>query len=999
MYFGRMPFHRIVVLLAFGMWNMSISVCAQEVGPRFRHITTDDGLSQNSVNDIYEDAFGYMWLATQDGLNRYDGYGFKVYRPNPKDTWAISDNFVTAIYPADSGNLFISTRYGLNYFDRKTERFHKLNAPDSLPSNQPTDVYYWQGSWWAIFHSMEFRLPAKPTRYTDTLVAAGPRTDTLFAACNCHDRLFRQELGQISMQAVDVRLAFRVERGGYPQTKPGVVCTETGALIAYYNTVYKFDASQGGIEALFQLDSGIIQAVFQENANRIWIGASNGIHIVENGKRVAKIDHEPDNPTGLSYPLISAIYRDRFGSIWVGTANGGVNLIPAGSENFRHLSAEHGLLDNQVWSAFQDGHGALWVGTETGLSVYADEEAKASYATVLANLKGKRVTAIAEDDLGQLWIGTSGNGMFIANADRTHTQRIVMPGPNIYAQSLSCFQPDGDRMWVGTHRQAHLFNLQGEHIETLDSNLAQNLSYILSMHKSGDLLYIGTGIGLNIFNTIDHTLKTYWHEPGAGNKAPNFQFITNMAEDENGHIWCATFGGGINRFDPRTETFEFFGRDHGLSNAVLAGLIEHNGALWVSSNAGISRFDPESNSFSNYGTRDGLPFPEFSLGCSGKLNDGGIFFGGTKGLVHFTPEAIEAKLFNETPLLSEIAINYKTRVFDHHLTENVQTLTLKPKDAVVGFRFLVTDVLHASDLRYAYKMEGFDPDWVVTTANDRHASYSNLPAGSYVFKVKAADQNGVWSKNELAVDVTVIPPIWQRWWFILLCGFTVLAVVVAIVRFFSQLQMKRKLREMEMKHRIHQERERISMDLHDHVGVQITYLISNLDRLGIQEQAESGNVRGLGKYAREAMRELRDTVWAIRKDTMTLGEIKQRIQQFGNALFSETSTRFDLTFHADEALILEPAPALHLLRILQEALHNVVKHAQADKVEIRFSKGENELRIQIKDNGRGFGQDTFDEDEHNGLRNMRERASEINALFSVQSSIGEGTTISIAIPS
>lgn len=188
------------------------------------------------------------------------------------------------------------------------------------------------------------------------------------------------------------------------------------------------------------------------------------------------------------------------------------------------------------------------------------------------------------------------------------------------------------------------------------------------------------------------------------------------------------------------------------------------------------------------------------------------------------------------------------------------------------------------------------------------------------------------------------------------------------------------------------------MDLHDHVGAQITYLISNLDRLGIQERDEESNIRGLGKYAREAMRELRDTVWAIRKDRMQLGEMMQRISTFANSMFQDTAATYQQEISANRQLVLEPGPALHLLRIIQEALHNIHKHAEAQHVTLRVSSKDTELRIVIKDDGKGFSEESVNQDDHNGLRNMRDRASEIGAVFRVKSATGEGTVIEIALP-
>lgn len=975
---------------------------AQNASYRFLKITSSDGLSQNSINDIHQDAFGYLWFATQDGLNKYDGYQFTVYRPDRDDVWSISDNFIRYIHQGENDNLWLLARYGLNYFNRSTGKFHKFIIRENDYINVANSVFKWKGQTVAMFEGQAYILPSSPTEPTTLLKETIPLpSDSIRYACNCGKyTLFSVPKGFLSYNNSTGDTVLFLGRATYGADQKIEVFGQT-AYFPYQNKVNSFDCSSGVFKRISSHDAGgDIQAIWKQQNGDIWVAHVAGIDIVKPNLEMIELRHDPKDDWSLSYPLVHSFLKDDAGTMWVGTANGGLNYIPAGSQRFIHYSEASGLFNHQVWSVFQDDQDRILVGTETGLNIIENGRVTAEYAVLIKQFSEKRITALTKDKYGQYWIGTSVEGLYRTKDLHTPADKITLDHGNQYHQSVSCLEEVGESMWVGTLGNLHRVALRGELEQSYTYSTGdKSMAYILSLKSVGKSMYIGAALGLFVYSFESDTVRSYLFQPGSGDKVPSFQFITGIEPDDHGKIWLSTFGGGLNAFNPEKESFEFYGVQHGLSNGILAGMKRFGNELWMAHNQGVSCFNISTKKFKNFGIRDGLPFAEFSLGGGYKSTNGDFLFGGTDGLVILNPKDLQSQTFEAQPILSEILINYhQSKSMSELCTERVSFIELQPEDDVVSFRFLTPDFINGLEYRYEYIMEGFDKSWVEASAIERRATYSNLPAGDYTFKVRVTDQNGNLSANQLHVPISVIPPFWQRTWFMLIASFSLLLIVSSVVRYFSQLRIKKQLRELELQHRVHRERERISMDLHDHVGAQITYLISNLDRLGMEERERDTNIKGLGKYAREAMRELRDTVWAIRKDAMPVSEMMQRISKYAHGLFQESKTEIELKFNAVSTLELDPAAALHLMRILQEAIQNIQKHANANHVFITVVEAKSEIIIEIKDDGVGFDEANIEGDDHNGIRNMRDRSSQIGAIFSIFSSKNQGAIIRIIVP-
>jgi signal transduction histidine kinase len=298
-------------------------------------------------------------------------------------------------------------------------------------------------------------------------------------------------------------------------------------------------------------------------------------------------------------------------------------------------------------------------------------------------------------------------------------------------------------------------------------------------------------------------------------------------------------------------------------------------------------------------------------------------------------------------------------------------------------------------------LQGFDEQWVFPQSGQRTATYTSLPPGHYRFLIRACNNSGVWIEKPVAVNVIVHPPFWQTWWFIAAMALLLLSGTVLIVRYYAQRRLKERLRRLELQRRLQEERERISRDLHDNVGAQLTYIIHTLDNIAykLPEQGTTGGaerIGDLGSFARETMAQLRETIWALHRDNVSLEELRNKLQEHASRLLT-ISGRGECQIRTEgEPLILQPTQAVNLFRIVQEAVNNSLKHASAERIEVVFRHENQTLTVTVRDNGKGF--DTAAQyDGHYGLGNMESRAREIGAAFEISSKPGE-TLITLVLP-
>lgn len=1001
---------------------------------RFSHLGISNGLSQNSVHFIFQDSEGYIWLGTQDGLNRYDAYSFRTFRHNKSDTVSISDNFITGITEDDAHNLWIATRNGANRFDRKTEKFTRI-FPEGMDKN------YFHNVVRRIFKDRSgnicftggknfycARINAATNSFSIEKLKNGYPKNVNFDADANGDLLVADSSGF---------LAFKNENGTYSGGKRLVTDTcflNLGNAALVYaskkglccmvdkDKIFIYDR-QTGTGVRKTIPASNYHCISEDAKGNLWLGGDRGVLVLDvKGNIIGNAVNQPGTTTSINSNNILSIYCDKTGCMWVGTSEGGVNIYNPFQDVFmtcrKEQDSEKSISDNLVWSVFQDQK-KLFVGTSSGLNIFSLKENSfknarsfedniASRIFINRDSKGKAmgsITSIIKTGPGEYWAGTKGNGILVLNSEGKITEQF---GPeNSTLSNATIFQLMRSRdgtIWVSSNKGISHYDPQTRTFEFLPSNAeAVPSQYIISSYedKKGKI-WIATAAGLCCYDPATKQFKNYVSSYTDKNSL-SYNIVTSCMENSAGQLWVSTLGGGINLFDPKNETFKAYTQDNGLSNNVIYGFSEDaKGDLWMSSNAGISSFHINDGLFINYFPADGIISNEYSQNGSFKNANGELFFASPEGLLIFDPSAIHESAIEPPVILSSYAVNYTKQ--NAYPVTLAKSLDLNWNEKTVSFEFSALDYTAADKINYAYKLEGFDNDWVVANPGQRIATYTNLPFGNYVFKVRTRKNGSEWSREYLNIGVHVIPPFWLSWWFIFIEICVALVALIFIIRYYSQRKLRKKLRESEVQQKLQFERERISRDLHDNVGAHLTYIIQSLDNISFKivktppgEAVEK--IDSLGEFARGTMQQLRETIWAINKEEISVQALKDKIQEHLNRLAAAVGNiRFSVQLAAEADAVLKPSQAIHIFRLVQESLNNAIKHSGAQAIEVQLSLVKNNLLlVSIRDDGKGFDANAIFEG-HYGLENMKSRISEIGGKMLIDSEPAKGTEVKFEVP-
>jgi two-component system sensor histidine kinase ChiS len=805
---------------------------------RFGRLGLEDGLSEAQIWALFQDSQGFLWVGTANGLNKYDGYTFTVYRHDPTNPASLSTSAIYAILEDSEGALWLGTDRGLERFDKRSEvstpyqlcqeeqpGFGKVSIRTILSDSQGA-LWIWTvgqglhrldrrtGRWTAFQHIPE-DLRSLPSNYVTALLE------------DAHGTLWVGTYG-----------------GGL-----GRLDRPTGEF-----TVYQ----QRG-EDPQSLSSNNVTALCEDAQGILWIGTETGglnaLDTASGTSTFARYQHEGSDPHSLSHDYVGTVLEDTTGVLWVGTGRG-LNELDKQTMRFHRHYHEEGdlssLSHSEILSLTEDAQGILWIGTRLGLNKF-DRSIRAfghfrRRGDAAGTLSSNAVSAFLEDAQGYLWIGTYGGGLNRSTTDDTLTgfvhfdhreddphslgDRQALPGadrPALLGDNavLALCEDAQRRLWIGTpaglHRlvwgenpaQPPIF-VRYRHEQDDPSSLSHNLILALADDGKGNL-WIGTYGGLNRLNqadtaqgfvrylhdendphSISHDFARIVYTDSAGNvwigtegglnrlaHADHSRFVRYqhdeqdphslshdrvlcIAEDAQGVLWIGT-GGGLNRFDPQTEQFTAYREQHGLSNDLVVGvLVDDQRCLWLSTDRGINRFDPTTERFTHYDVHDGIQANEYTQGAFYKDRRGRLYFGGFNGFNVFHPDDIrENTCLPPVVLTGFLLANKPVSIRESGpLKEHIsfaEQIELAPEDYVFAFEFSALNYRQLHKNRFAYQLAGFDRDWIYTDARDRKAVYTNVPPGTYTFRVKAANDDGLWNEEGTSIQVIVSQP----WWHIL----------------------------------------------------------------------------------------------------------------------------------------------------------------------------------------------------------------------------------------
>jgi signal transduction histidine kinase len=476
----------------------------------------------------------------------------------------------------------------------------------------------------------------------------------------------------------------------------------------------------------------------------------------------------------------------------------------------------------------------------------------------------------------------------------------------------------------------------------------------------------------------------YYNVPGDPHSLHNNN-VRSFAIDKKGTLWIGTNGGGLNRYNKSENNFSHFTMENGLPNDAIYNLVcDNNGMLWLGTNRGLCRFNPVDYSCKNFAEKDGIQNYEYNTGAALKLKDGTLLIGGVAGYNIIDPNKIQNKKSFTPVVISSF------KVFDKETPTGNGNINLNYQQNSFSFEFAALSYFRNQENHYAYQLEGVDPDWVYSDTR-RYISYSQLKPGTYKFKVKAANHDGVWNETGAQMIISITPPYWQTWWFMILCVVAVAGILFLIRRY-----------EQNRKKQLEAVRERISRDLHDDMGstLQSISVMSEIVRMKSKPDTESNpTIEKIGSASREMIEKMNDIVWAVNPKNDQFENIIFHMRAFAGELLAGKDIA--LHFKADNdlnniKLSMEKRKSFFL--VFKEVINNAFKYSGAKNVSVEISKSNHQLKLIVEDDGIGFD---MNEDRlitgGNGLKNMKTRADELNGNIAMTSETGKGTRVSLIV--
>lgn len=1028
----------------------------------FKQLKVEDGLSQSTIVSILQDTKSYMWFATMNGLNKYDGYNFTIYSNNPNDKNSLSSSGITSMMEGRNGDLWIGTVDGnINLFDRSNETFKRFFIADrsEIPFSGLNEYYeypivfsrnlnntittiaedkndfLWIGTWGKGVFRFNKKTGEKQNFFFQ-------ENNTVTLSHNRITKIIVDENNNVWVATFG---------GGLNKIRPG------------HNGSFNFSYFKYSKQNLNSISDDKIISLYLDNKKNLWIGTYFGgvNYLSESLKNSDQIKiafrHfklEENNSNCLCNNTVMAITQTSDNYYWFGTLGGGLDRFDFTSNEFRHFlndpNDENSLIDNDVISLYQDRSGILWIGTHVGEGISRLEINKVKFNIFRSKsgesntLNDNVVWAIQEDRDNDLWFGTYRGGLNFYQRVQSRFSHFVYDEQNSNSISdnhiRSLEDDDEDNLWIGTYSGGLIkFNkntktftafknnpddetsLGANQVQdiyyddnsviwigtfggglnkliTQDNNRQSGVFFKRYLHDSNDpfsisdnrvykiykdrqgIFWIATfGGGLNKFDPAVEKFYHYQHNP-ADNNSLSDDRVMSIYEDGDGNLWIGTFGGGLNKFDKKNKKFTNYSKDDGLSSSVVYGILEDNHSnLWMSTDDGIYKFGIDNQIFSHYDLQDGLQSMEFSGGAYFKNKRGEMFFGGINGVNYFFPDSIM-----DNPFIPPVVVT-SIKILNKPIKGEMNLLQLKHNENFLTFEFAALDYTNPADNNYQYRLIGLEDEWNFVDASMRIANYTNLPPGEYTFEVKGSNNDNVWNENTASITIIITPPFWRTWWFSLI----MVLVVAATIYYMSTIRIKSLLAIEKLK-------SKIAADLHDNVG-------SGLTEISIlSEVAAKNNLKNTANFSKELqlisdtarilVDNMSDIVWMVNPNRDSLYDLILRLKDsYKDPLYNLGISFKTSNLEKLKDIKLQMEYRQNLFLIFKEGINNAIKHSRCSKIFIDINLRSDVIEMILSDNGVGY--DEKNVFVGNGLTNISNRANAIGGKIKLKSVLNEGTTI------
>jgi ligand-binding sensor domain-containing protein/signal transduction histidine kinase len=800
----------IILFLLLYIINPPERVFSQPENLKFHHLTIEDGLSNSDVTCITQDKNGFIWIGTADGLNRFDGYTVKVYRHDQEDTSSLSNSMIFSLLVDSDGDLWIGTNNGLSMYNKDKNIFinyyHDANNTSSISSSlisyitEDNDHNLWiatQDNGLNLFNKKNNTF----IRYywnqpnTNNLSLNNIKTvfidqeDNIWTGTFAGLGLYQSQKKQFTLYKPDAD-----NRSSISDSLVYSLCQDKDGRIwigTWNGGINLFDKEKNSfIRYKAAYPDNHVRAIYLDSKNNMWAGVRGGLKLYDRTKNIFYLySHDENDDASLLDNNIQCIFEDIQGNLWFGHTKAGVSYVTVNKKFISfNLKTTGSRNEKIVSSILEDKNKNLWIGYFVGgIDLFNRKNNKITrfrpHPDDKNSIGAGTVFAIYEDSKNNIWVGTYLGGLSLFNKEKgtfSHYKHNPDDPESIAGNDIRyIIEDDRNNLWLTVHgRGVNMFDQKNRIFyhysaedRTENSILSNWVWPIYQDHKKGNI-WIGTSRGLSILDQNNETFENYSYNDREVQSLSN-NMINTIFEDSGGNMWIGT-NDGLNLFQRDKKNFTRFFQKDGLANNVINTILEDDhGNLWISTNHGISKFNPQDRTFRNFDKMDGLQGNEFSARACFKNKRGEMFFGGSSGFNVFYPDSIKDNMFIPPVVITEFLLfNQPVRVgksingrsiLKKSITETDE-IELRYKDKVISFEYTALQYNSPEKNKYAYMMEGFEEEWNYA-GNRRFVTYSGLPPGDYLFKVKASNNDGIWNENGSSIKLTITPPLWQTWWF------------------------------------------------------------------------------------------------------------------------------------------------------------------------------------------------------------------------------------------
>lgn len=1047
----------------------------------FEKLNFENGLSSNVVKCIFQDREGFIWFGTADGLNRYDGKTFKVFKNDANNAHSLSGNIITGIAEDKRGLLWITTldgglccynRHALSAMQFEQYR-HDPKKNNSVPANNLNGLAIDRNDnvWVVSENNGAFSIDGKTKQiHYISNKEADPQTKgftygSQVIKVDDEGKLWCGLYGDLLMRidpdknTVKDYLHFKAKNGaalraGYIRSLLSALHTVWFAhscVLDQYN--YKTgDYNQYPLTAEYaagkQSDPWV--AIERDTDGNLWIASQkNGCYIFDTAtKKFYNLRYDPLDAGSLCSNTVNCVYCDRTGIMWVATAKGVCKYDVLTNQvryHYVHDAKRPSLENLNIYDFYEHDDGSFWLATDGGLFIRNKNENdfKCKYARfhdkpliiykfvkytdgkVYMVTNSSNITYDKQKDLltqipffidGPRDQGNSYEGCIktAVVADTVYSIWYSHGPGTKYSVLISDFAGNRNNLrrdtsgagypvlWVGSIGWGlYLYRLSENMcgvncVRAMPDCLSNNQIQAIIKDDSGKI-WIGTnGGGVNSieYKSLYPGFRAYKNEP-SNPYSLSSNNISDMCLDENGIFWITTYDGVLNRFDPNAKDKRYFRRITGTDDvsrqAMFSILPDEKNNLWIATASAILKYSVNTNKFSAWKLKEQLPYDQFP-GKKYNGKDGTIYFGGDKFYISFHPDSLGVN-FN-TPAVVVTSFKIFDSTADDMLLKN--EIKLEHNKNFFGFEFAALNFSDPAENKFAYKLDGIDKGWI-QNGNKNSAFYTGVPPGSYTFYVKGSNNDDVWNENAVSIRITILPPWWETWWFRTASALTVACLIFFVTRYYFRQKMKLQREQFERERVVETVRARISQDIHDEIGSGLTKISLMGQRLKTQiqhgKELDPTLLEKITESSKEVIGNLGEIIWTVNPKHDNLQSLLAYLRNYIANFFEHTSIQCTIDFPEEIPAVTISAHIKHnLFLVIKESLNNIIKHAEATKVDVNFELSDHTFCFGIVDNGEGIA-DVKGRDFGNGLINMKNRMEAINGNFEIKSEMNKGTTI------